>query len=163
VRISDRLLHRKVLAELESEPCLRNHEIELAVQEGVATLSGFVDSYPQKGAAVRAALRVSGVRSVTLALHVRAPGSRLPTDTEVALAAVDYLKSRSQHGIGGLSVKVEGGWITLEGEVELFLQKAEAEEGVSQLAGVRGVTNAITVRPPELVDDIKSKIEAALV
>jgi len=162
VTVTDAVLHCRVLAEFESEPSLTGQEIGLAVQKGVATLSGYVDSYSQKGVAVRAAARVDGVKGIALDLRVRVPGPRVRSDTEVALAALDYLRSHCRWGSGQLTVRVEGGWVTLEGEVELFTQKAEAEEAVLQLAGVRGVTNGITVRPPELVNDITSKTEAAL-
>lgn len=161
MRSTDAELHRRILAELESEPSLKDQEIGVAVHDGVATLSGYVDSYAQKAVAVRAAARVSGVTAVALGLHLRAPGQRGRPDTEIAHAVADELQSRFQHG-DELRVKVEDGWVTLEGEVELFTYRQTSEEAVRHLPGVRGVTNAITIKPPELVEDIRAKVEAAL-
>jgi osmotically-inducible protein OsmY len=56
---------------------------------------------------------------------------------------------------------VSEGWVTLEGEVNLQFQRAAAEHAVSRLAGVRGVTNFITIKSGVRAGDIKSRIEAA--
>ncbi|UCC72568.1 MAG: BON domain-containing protein [Gemmatimonadota bacterium] len=163
MRSMDTELHRGVLAELESEPSLRGQEIGVAAEEGVVTLSGYVDSCDHKHVAERAAARVSGVDAVADELRIRAPGPRDQTDTEIAHAVVNHLRSRDVRLPRFLIAKVEGGYVTLVGEVELFHDKWAVEEGISALGGVRGVINLITVKPPELVEDIKSKIESALV
>ncbi len=54
------------------------------------------------------------------------------------------------------------GWVTLKGEVEFGFQKSDAERAVRRLAGVKGVTNLITVRPHPLPADLKERIEKAL-
>jgi len=41
--------------------------------------------------------------------------------------------------------KVEGGWITLEGEVDYQFQSDDAFDDVASLIGVIGVTNEIKV------------------
>jgi osmotically-inducible protein OsmY len=55
--------------------------------------------------------------------------------------------------------------VTLEGQVEWQYQKTAAERAVRQLAGIRGVSNLITVRPPQSTTpaDLKRRIEEALV
>jgi osmotically-inducible protein OsmY len=60
-------------------------------------------------------------------------------------------------------VTVSKGWITLEGEVDWQYQKVDAERVVSRLAGVKGVTNFITVRPSVTPQGVKKMIEEALV
>ncbi|NNG17729.1 MAG: BON domain-containing protein [Gemmatimonadales bacterium] len=134
MRSGDVELHRRVLAELAAEPSLTEQ-----------------------------AARVEGVEVVAESLRLRAPGTRQRIDTEIAHAVAQHLKSHFPNTHGGLKARVERGYVTLEGTVELFHDRNAAEEGTSHLAGVRGVTNLITVKPPELVEDIKSKIEAALV
>jgi osmotically-inducible protein OsmY len=59
-------------------------------------------------------------------------------------------------------VKVEEGWVTLEGTVEWYYQKEEAEESVRNLTGVRGVSNLIAVRAQPLPSDIRQRIKDAL-
>jgi osmotically-inducible protein OsmY len=63
-------------------------------------------------------------------------------------------------------VTVKKGWVTLEGEVDHYYQKGEAERIVSTLPGVTGVTNNIRVRPlahPVKEEEIRKQIEDALV
>jgi osmotically-inducible protein OsmY len=163
MRSLDAALHRKVLTELESEPSLSEQEIGIAVHGGVVTLLGHVDSHDHRRAAEQAVARVIGVEAVADELDIRAPGPRERTDTEIAHAVASHLQSWNKAPEQNVKVKVERGYVTLEGEVELFHDKAAAEESISDLRGVRGVVNLITVKPPELVEDIKSKIEAALV
>ena len=42
-------------------------------------------------------------------------------------------------------VRVENGWITLDGEMEFYRQKKAAENAVRYLLGVKGVTNRFYV------------------
>ena len=61
-----------------------------------------------------------------------------------------------------IQVKVEKGWVTLEGTVEWYYQKEEAERSVRNLTGVRGVSNLVTVRAQPLPSDIRERIKDAL-
>src|SRR5947199_3921023 len=62
-----------------------------------------------------------------------------------------------------VDVTVSKGWVTLKGEVEWQYQKEDAERVVRRLAGVKGVTNLITVQPKVTPSELKRKIEDALV
>jgi osmotically-inducible protein OsmY len=53
--------------------------------------------------------------------------------------------------------------VTLRGEVEWQYQREDAERVVRRLAGVKGVTNLITVKPRVSASELKRKIEDALV
>jgi osmotically-inducible protein OsmY len=44
-----------------------------------------------------------------------------------------------------LQVRVESGWVTLSGQVERAYAKTSAEAHARSVAGVTGVTNAISV------------------
>ncbi len=158
----DLALRRRVLTELESEPSLIEHEIGVVVKGGVVTLSGAVDTCEQKRAAEHAALRVRGVEVLAEGLQVRPPGQRDLTDTEIAHKVADHLEWQVLFPDEEVKAKVEDGWVTLEGDVELFHHRAATEAYIRQLPGVRGITNLITVRPPESVEDIRAKAEAAL-
>jgi osmotically-inducible protein OsmY len=59
-------------------------------------------------------------------------------------------------------VIVRNGWVTLEGEVDWQFQSGWAELAVRGLAGVKGVTNLITVKPRVAPTEVKSRIEEAL-
>ena len=62
-----------------------------------------------------------------------------------------------------IKIVVKSGWLTLEGHVEWNFQKEWAERAVRSIAGVKGVTNTITVQPRVNPGDVKKKIEDALV
>ena len=64
---------------------------------------------------------------------------------------------------GKVQVTVSKGWITLRGEVEWQYQRQAAESLVRRLAGVKGVTNLIVVKPSTTPSELKKKIEDALI
>jgi osmotically-inducible protein OsmY len=73
------------------------------------------------------------------------------------------LSGTPSYRIDKLNVTVTKGWVTLKGEVEWQYQKAGAERVVRRLAGVKGVTNLIMVKPRVTPSELKEKIERALI
>jgi len=119
----------------------------------------------KRWAAERAALRVRGVRAVANDIEVHLPGSAERSDGDIAAAATQAfgVGRRGSHradqhlGLEGLGHPQGGGpW---------QYPKTAAERAVRTLAGVRGVTNLIAVRPRvgPLPDEIRRRIEEALV
>ena len=162
---TDEELQRDVLDELNWEPRVQPHEIGVTAQAGVVTLTGWVDNYAKKWAAERAAHRVSTVRAVANDIEVRLPTTAERTDPDLALAATRALEWDAFVPVEDLDVTVSRGWVVVRGEVEWEYQRRAAERSVRRLAGVRGVTNAIGVRPRANLspDELKRQIEAALV
>jgi osmotically-inducible protein OsmY len=159
---TDTQLHTEVLDELKWQPTINGAEIAVAVKEGVVTLTGKVDSYAQKYAAERAAMRVSGVRAIAEDLRVRIPGDKRRDDAEIAHAALATLKWDVEVPDDTVLVKVENGYVTLEGNCDWHYQRAAAERAVRNLTGVRGVINFIKIAPQVSAFEVKSKIEQAL-
>jgi len=62
-----------------------------------------------------------------------------------------------------IKVKVEDGWVSLEGDVEWEYQKNAARKSVEKLEGVIGVTNNIRVVSKVTPGEIKKKIKSAFV
>ena len=60
-----------------------------------------------------------------------------------------------------IKVTVSKGWITLDGEVEWQFQKEDAEKVVRRLIGVRGVINALNIKPRVAAAEIQKRIEQA--
>jgi osmotically-inducible protein OsmY len=61
-----------------------------------------------------------------------------------------------------IKVKVENGWVTLEGELQWNYQREAAKKAINNLSGVLGVTNNIKIKS-ETHDAIEKKaIECAL-
>ncbi|MDG4841366.1 BON domain-containing protein [Micromonospora sp. WMMD967] len=144
----DQRIQRDVLAQLAWDAQLQPNEIGVSVDEGVVTLTGFVDGAARGWAATRCAQRVRGVRAVADEIEVRLPGTPGRTDGEVAIAAARALEWDSFVPAERLDVTVANGWLMLRGEVEFGWQRRAAEGAVRRLDGVRGITNLIEVRPP---------------
>jgi osmotically-inducible protein OsmY len=162
---SDEEIQRDVLDELKWDARVQPNEIGVAVKDGVVTLTGWVDSFIKKWAAEEAALRVRSVKAVANDIDVRLPIDAERTDTDIAAAAARALEWDALSPLANVKVTVSQSWVTLEGEVEWQYQREDAERVVRRLAGVRGVTNFITVRPTTkpTPEELKKKIEDALV
>jgi osmotically-inducible protein OsmY len=161
--IRDEQIQEEVLAELKWDARVLPNEIGVAVTDGVVTLTGWVDSYSKKWAAEEAAHRVRGVKAVANDIEVRLSSTGERTDAELAEAAVRALSSDALLPMDRIKVTVSKGIITLTGEVEWQFQKVDAAWVVRRLLGVKGVVNLITVKPRVRPEDLKRKIEEALV
>ncbi|MFX0594410.1 BON domain-containing protein [Melissospora conviva] len=144
---ADQHIQQDVLDELTWEPNVTPTEVGVTVSEGVVVLTGSVDSYAKKWAAERAAHRVHRVRAVANEMEVRLPTAAHRTDAEIATAATRTLEWDAFVPVEHLDVTVANGWITVRGQVEWEYQRRAAERSLRKLAGVRGVSNGILVRP----------------
>ena len=158
---TDTQLQKDVIDELRWEPRVNDAEIAVSAKDGVVTLTGSVDTFAQKYVAERAVERVTGVRAVADDLAVKVFGPHERTDTEIAHAALNALRWDTEVPDEKLTVKVEHGWVTLKGETEWNYQKTAAERDLRYLAGVKGISNLITVKPRASATEVKAKIEAA--
>lgn len=158
---TDNQIQEDVMEELKWQPFLKASEIGVAVKNGIVTLSGHVDSYSKKLAAENAAKKVAGVKAVAEEIEVGISPSFRKTDAEIAEAVLSALKWHTAVQEEKIKIKVEDGYVKLEGEVEWEYQRATAKTAIENLAGVRFVTNLITVKPKISPSDIRSKINAA--
>ncbi len=160
VHMTDKMLRDAVIAQLDFEPEVDPAGIGVAAEDGVVTLSGFVDDYAQKVAAEKAVKRIIGVKGVANELLVRMMSER--TDTDIAKDAI-YLLECDVHFLGGkVMVTVEDGLLTLEGTVEWNFQKVAAENALQCIRGVKAVANLIEVAPAVSPVDIQKKTDDAL-
>lgn len=159
---TDSQLQQDVSAELQWEPSVHAARIGVEVKDGVVTLSGQADSYSEKWNAERAALCVAGVQALATELTVLLPALSQRTDADIAQAAENVLEWTSAQPVEAIHVKVEGGWITLTGEVEWQYQRQAAYNSVRTLLGVTGVSNQIGIRAVAMPMAVQSDIEAAL-
>jgi osmotically-inducible protein OsmY len=156
------MLQKDVQDELRWEPMLNAAEIGVTAKDGIVTLSGTVDTYSKKLAAERAAKRVIGVKAVAMEIEVKLGISNVRNDAEIAKAALDALKWSTTVPDDRIKLKVENGWLYLEGELDWQFQKDAARTCVEDLFGVRGVSNNITLKPRVNVNVIKENIKKAL-
>ncbi|KOY84561.1 ornithine aminotransferase [bacterium 336/3] len=155
-------LQRRVTNAIKWEPLLSSSEIEVTVEDSIVSLLGVVDSYAKKIEAENAAKRVNGVRAVVQKIQVKLPDSWIKTNLEIAGQALNALKTNWSVPDEKIVIKVEDGWITLEGELPWNYQKEAAKNALNYLKGIRGVFNNIQIKP-EIHDNIEQKdVENAL-
>jgi osmotically-inducible protein OsmY len=158
---TDLEIQKDIMDELSWEFLLNPNEIGVAVKNGIATLTGTVDSYSKKMLAEKAAKKVIGVKAVPEEIEVRLADHGKKTDTDIALAVVNELKWNSFIPDEKIKVKVEKGWVTLEGELEWNFQRRATKRAVENLEGVVGIINNIVIVPKIKPSEVKNKISAA--
>ena len=142
---TDMQLKKDVIAELDRDPSVNAADIGVEVKEGIVTLSGDLDSHPEKLAAIRATHRVAGVRAVAVDIEIRNAESESRTDTDIAMAASDALRWDNVIPRDRVKVTVENGEVTLTGDLDSESQNSAVEHAVRSVVGVRGITNQILV------------------
>lgn len=158
---SDIQIQQDVIEQLRWEPFLDAAEIGVAVKNGIVTLSGIVDIYYKKTAAENAAKKVAGVKAVVEEIEVAiSPGYR-KADTEIAEAVLNALKWNTSVPDERITIMIEDGVVSLNGEVDWDYQRNAVRNAVEKLAGVRGINNYITIKPAITAADVKQKINAA--
>jgi osmotically-inducible protein OsmY len=160
---TDTQIHHDVLEELKWDSRVDETEVGVEVDNGVVTLTGTVSSWAKRVAAQEAARRVIGVLDVANDIGVKVPGGLTRTDTEIAQAVRHALAWDVLVPDDKISSMVSDGWVTLDGTVERWSQRDDAERAVRNLTGVKNVVNNITVKPTKPVtEDIRKAIEQAL-
>ncbi|WP_181369460.1 BON domain-containing protein [Flavobacterium album] len=143
---TDETIQLDVERSLYFQPEVDDIPIAVAVEDGVVILTGKVEQYSQKEAAQSAARHVSGVRGIVNHIIVAPNGPMVLTDAEIEKAIHQAYQWRWEIPWKQLRIRVSDGYVTLEGEVGRNFQREAAREAASQLLGVKGVNNKITVR-----------------
>jgi len=159
---TDKQVQQDVIAELGWEPSVNATHIGVEVADGVVTLAGHVSNYTEKSNAERAAQRVAGVKALAVEMDVKLAGSSKRNDADIARSAENVLQWATYLSPDNIKVKVEGGWITLSGDVEWDYQRQTTIDAVRHLSGVTGVSDQIAIKPKVSSTLVKSDIEAAL-
>jgi osmotically-inducible protein OsmY len=138
------------------EPLLKKVEVGVSAKDGVVSLTGAVDSYIKKLEVEKAVKKVIGVKALVENIEVKFPSDWMKTDAEIAVEVLAALKTNWSVLEDKVSVKVENGWVTLEGELPWNYQKEAAKSAINYLAGVKGVKNNIKIKS-ETHDAIEQK------
>ena len=159
---TDAQIRTDVISELQWDPSVRDRDVAVAVDGGVVTLGGSVESFAARRAAIRAAERVAGVRAVADDITVIIPTAHVRADADIAHQAVMALKWHVQVPDERIKVRVEDGLVTLEGRVRWDFQRRAAYQAVHNLTGVRAVLNQIQLETSASPHDIQQRIRTAL-
>lgn len=163
VKDSDRQLRDAILTHLQWDPAVVSPDLGVTAEDGVIGLTGFVHTYAEKFAAERSAKSVYGVKGVANDVEVKPGTSR--SDPEIARDIVNAMKINVVVPDENIKVTTRNGFVTLEGQVEWHYQRNAAEHCARDIAGVRGITNAIEVKPkPSSASsmEVRTRIEDAL-
>lgn len=154
-------LRATVLAELEWVQGLNSAHLGVAVNAGAVTLSGEVESYPEKRLAEKAVLRVRGVSAVADEITVRSKYGPV-NDTDIAREAGEALERAVDVPADSIKVVVHDHVVHLTGDVRWEFEREAAGRAVRYLKGVTGVYSTITLIPTVSTAGIKNAIGAAL-
>jgi len=153
-------LQRDVLDAIKWEPLLNAAEIGVTAKDGVITLTGIVNSYTKKSEAENAAKNVAGVKAVVEKIEVQFGSNGKKSDNKIANEVLNTLNYKASNK--RIKIKVEDGWVTLEGELQWNYQKENVKKSINNLIGVKGVSDNIVINS-ETHDMIeKADIERAL-
>jgi osmotically-inducible protein OsmY len=142
---ADDELRSAVTEALAGTPGVHTEQIVVFVRDGTVKLSAVVLSYPEKEAAVHAALRVPGITGAVDEMFVRhnwgpLADADIAREAEIALAEAHDVPAT-------VTAAVHEHVITLSGEVGDDLEDIAARQAVAALAGVRGVWSQLRVTP----------------
>ncbi len=151
VKRSDPEIRNAVQEALRRDPRVKEFKLDVAVNEGYVTLQGVVDNLEAKNAAVRDARNTVGVTMVESLIKVR-PVAKL-TDAEVAKNVRDALARNVYTESYEIGVNVRNQIVRLEGAVDSYFEKAEAENVAFRTLGVKQVRNNLDVQFPHLIVD----------
>jgi osmotically-inducible protein OsmY len=144
---SNQELQTDVQKAITWEPLLNAAQIGVTAEDGIITLTGTVDSYAKKLEAEDAAKNVAGVKAVVEKIEIKFYSSLAKRDdSEIASEVVNAFKWHWEIPSDKVKVKVENGWVTLEGDLIWNYQKEATIKAVKNLFGVKGVTNSIKIK-----------------
>ena len=140
---NDPRITRAIDQRIFEDSALPWRSIEVTTSGGIVTLAGSVHNLLAKERAALLAESICGVRAVVNTITVRAPfrgDDEIQKDVVAALAA-DYATDARE-----IAVEVNGGGVTLTGNVDSFRERRLAGEVAKGVNGVREVRQRLEVR-----------------
>ena len=114
---TDEILQKNVQDALKWEPQLQAAEIGVIAKNGIVTLTGTVDNHYKKNKVENAIKKVSGVKAIVEKIEIKPADSKDITDNIIAERILNAFKSDFSIPHEKIKLKVEKGWVTLEGNV----------------------------------------------
>lgn len=148
-QVDDAALLTSVKSALVSNPVTEAGEINVDVNRGTVSLSGFVDSQKEKSEAARVARNVDGVKEVQNNLAVKEGSSSageviddslLTAKVKAALIASSDTKAHQ------INVETKAGVVQMSGFVDSAAAKSAATTVAKSVTGVKDVKNELSVK-----------------
>jgi osmotically-inducible protein OsmY len=159
--LKDEDITNAVELELRMDEGVSSHLIDVKTEDGVVTLSGWVDNILARDRAVKVGQSIRGVRSVIDEIKVKAidrPDSQISEDIMNALRldpATDTFE---------IEVEVNKGAVTLSGIVDSYAERDLCADVIKRVKGIKEFTNNIQISDEISLPDsqIKADIEQRL-
>ena len=138
----------QIQTRLQKDPNLQNNRVEVTVKNGIATLTGKVDTQSEKAEATRLA-SVTGIVGIDNRLEVGSASlDQAVSDSALTAGIKEKLEASEMNRFDGVAVRTTSGVVTLTGSV----QNEQAMKKVLDIAhdadGVTRVENNLTVKAP---------------
>ncbi|MBC7605735.1 MAG: BON domain-containing protein [Burkholderiales bacterium] len=131
---------------LKSELLTANCDIGVASENRIITLMGAVDYYTKKTDDEKIAKEVTGVKSVVNKIDVRLNSWEEKKDLQITAEILNVFRWNWNTLNDTIEVNVTNGWVTLTGTLAWNYQKEAAKEAITNLMGVKGVSNNIIIQ-----------------
>jgi osmotically-inducible protein OsmY len=154
-------VQREVIDELTWDTRVEETDVGVEVDDGIVTLTGTVRTFGARLAAQEAAHHVRGVLDVVNDIQVRPFGFR--TDTDIAADVRNALEHNALVPADQIRTTVSHGLVTLEGEVNFYRERVDAQHAIRHIPDVVGIVDKLTVRQRGVsAGEIREAIESAL-
>jgi osmotically-inducible protein OsmY len=142
--MSDDDLRSRVVAELSGDPRVYNESFKVSAVGGTVTLRGTVASLQLRQVAGRAVARVRGVAAIANELRVQIPAANRQNDEDLLGDVLEALMLDISVPMT-VDARVRDGFVTLTGTADWHYQREAAESRTTNVPGVAGIDNAITL------------------
>jgi osmotically-inducible protein OsmY len=154
-------LRRQVAAELFWDPQVDSEAIKVSAGGGTVTLLGTVASLRVRRAAGRATARVRGVARVANELRVQLPDADRRADEDLRGDVLEALMLDVSAPMT-IDAQARDGLVTLTGTAQWHYQREAAESRTTDVPGVAGIDNAITLTQAPDAREAADAISGAL-
>ena len=151
-----------VAAAIKWEPLMSGTDIKVTAIDGLVTLTGFVDGNLKKYKAEDVAKSIIGVKAVIEHIELKFTNDDEKSDDAIALEIIHALKADVQVPHDRITVRVENGWVTFEGDLPWNFQKQAAAAAIRPVEGIKVFTNAIRIQPDSSDEIEQQAIQRAL-
>lgn len=142
-RRSDSEIAKAALHALRWHSWVPNERLQVEVEDGWVTLKGEVDWHYQLTSAEQCIRPLLGVRGLTNQITVKPRVNEMDVSTEIANA----LARHAQREARKIEVIVDGGTVTLEGQVDSLSEHDAAVGAAAATRGVARVVDHLAVSP----------------
>ncbi|MDD1678286.1 MAG: BON domain-containing protein [Methanomicrobiales archaeon] len=163
--LTDEEIKKRIVDELYWDTRVDASKIGVLVDGGKVTLTGNVPNYNAKLRAETDAYAVRDVIWVENRITVLHPPTiPIPRDEDVRLSVIRNLSDDPDLEKTDIRVSVKDGIVTLEGSVDAYWKKWEAEYTSCNVRGVCDIVNKVSVVPTMQISDrvIAEDVEAAI-